>query len=144
MSKLLTRVNELHDQLRNAELSESNSFSMVFDRFLDLTETTTLMDESNPFKDKLMAVLLEKVVRRHAQDDSLTLLSLQMLEYAPAGLIHGMFMAGRHAGTFFYSVKDQQGLVAFAEAMSMMHYYRITATMLPPGTVIGRKPRTLN
>jgi hypothetical protein len=144
MANLLTRVNELHERLRNAELSESNSFSMVFDNFLELTETTELMDASNPFEDQLMNALLEQVVRRHANDGSLTLRQCQMLEYAPAGLIHGMIMAGRRAGTFFYSLKDQQGIVAFAEAMSMMHYYRITATMLPAGSTIGRKRWTIN
>jgi hypothetical protein len=40
-------------------------------------------------------------------------------------------------------VKDQQGIVAFSKGITM-HYYRITAGELPPGTTIGRKRWSMN
>jgi hypothetical protein len=66
-----------------------------------------------------------------------------MLHYAPASLFHGGFFAGSNPGTFFYFVHEQQGLVAFNVGWTT-HYYRITATELPPGTVIGRKRWSMN
>jgi hypothetical protein len=138
MATLTARIDELRELLRNAEFAQADSFSNVFDAFLKIAEQTELMDACKPFKDKTLRMILENVVRRYAKDESLTLSQAQFLHHAPTGLVHGMFVGGHHAGTFFYFLSEQQGLVAFAASMSMMHYFRITATELPPGTVIGR------
>jgi hypothetical protein len=144
MNKLEQQLIALREAMRDADASDSGSFSDVFGTFLDLAKSTTLMDASKPFKDKLLRVLLENVARAHVQDQKLELADLQMLHHVRSGLVHGMFFAGTHPGTFFFFLQEQQGIVAFVERMSTTHYYRITATELPAGTVIGRKNRWKN
>lgn len=130
--------------MRDADASDSGSFSDVFGTFLDLAQSTALMDASKPFKDKRLRVLLENVARSHAKEQAAALADLQMLHHGPSGLVHGMFFTGTHPATFFFFLQEQQGIVAFPKRMSMTHYYRITATELPTGTVIGRKSRWKN
>jgi hypothetical protein len=144
MEKLKQQLTELREAMRDADASDSDSFSDVFGTFLDLAKSTTLMDASKPFKDKYLRLVLENVARAHANDQAVELAELQMLHYAPSGLVHGMFFAGSNPGTFCFFLQEQQGIVAFARHMSVMHYYRITATELPAGTVIGRKNRWKN
>jgi hypothetical protein len=144
MDKLTQQLTALRDSLRDADKSESDSFSEVFGTFLDLTKSTALMDVSKPFKDKYLRSLLENVARAHARDQKVDLVELRMLHHAPSGLVHGMFFAATRPATFCFFLQEQQGLVAFVEGMATTHYYRITATELPAGTVIGRKKRWRN
>jgi hypothetical protein len=144
MNKLEQQLTALREAMRDADASDSGSFSEVFGSFLDLTKSPTLMDASKPFKDKGLRVLLENVARAHAKDQTAELAELHMLQYAPSGLVHGMFFVGAHPGTFFFFLKEQQGIVSLAERMAITHFYRITATELPAGTVIGRKSRWKN
>lgn len=140
MKKRLTALQEL---LRSVDVAEAGSFARVFSAFLELTETAELVEASKPIKDKGIRSLIEVVVRRHANDPTLAVTGLHMLHYAPAGLFHGGFFAGQVPGTFFYFVGEQQGIVALSQHRTM-HYYRITATELPPGVEIGRKRWSMN
>ncbi|HLT40281.1 MAG TPA: hypothetical protein VK034_28575 [Enhygromyxa sp.] len=130
--------------MRDADGSDSGSFADVFGTFLDLASSTALMDASKPFKDRRLRLLLVNVARQHVKDQAAELAGLQMLHHAPSGLVHGAFFAGAHPGSFFFFLQEQQGIVAFVAGMSLTHYYRITATELPAGTVIGRKSRWKN
>jgi hypothetical protein len=125
------------------DVAETDSFSEVFSTFLDLNETAGLMDACKPIKDKGVRALIELVARRHAGDPQLGITGMQMLHHASTGLFHGAFFAGPNPGTFFYFVKEQQGIVAFSKGITM-YYYRITADELPPGTTIGRKRWSMN
>jgi len=139
MDTLTEQITVLRNSIRDADTSESDSLSEVFGSFLGLTETTSLLDVSKPFKDQRLQLLLEKVARTHVQDQTVELAELRMLHHAPSGLVHGMFFAGAYPTSFCFFLQEQQGIVAFAASLSLMHYYRITATELPVGTVIGRK-----
>lgn len=143
MSKLIKQLAAVRESLRSVDAADADSFSQVFSAFLELTETADLVDASKPIKDKGIRSLIELVARRHANDPALGLTGMLMLHYAPAGLFHGGFFAPQGPGSFFYFVAEEQGLVAFS-AGRITHYYRITATELPPGTVIGRKRWSMN
>lgn len=143
MSKLMKQLTAVRELLRSVDAAQADSFSQVFSTFLDLTETTDLVDASKPVKDKGIRSLIEVVARRHANDPALGITDMRTLHYAPAGLFHGGFFAGADPGTFFYFMEEKQGLVAF-NVGRITHYYRITATELPPGTVIGRKRWSMN
>lgn len=130
--------------MRNADASNSDSFAEVFGTFLDLAQSTALMDASKPFEDKRLQLVFERLARAHAKDQAAAIVDLQMLHHAPSGLVHGMFFAAMHPATFFFFLEEQQGIAALLGRMSMTHYYRITATELPAGTVIGRKDRWKN
>lgn len=143
MSTLTKRLTTVRDSLRSVDGAEADGFEQVFSSFLELTETAELVEASKPSKDKGIRSLIEIVARRHANDPALVIANMLMLHYAPAGLFHGGFFAGGNAGTFFYFMQEQQGIVAFVAGRTT-HYYRITATELPPGTVIGRKRWSIN
>ena len=136
----MNQVTALRDGLRDADNANPDGFPQVFNAFFDVTG---LVDASRPSKDKGMRSLVEIVARRHTNDPTLGVTGLLMLHYTPAGLFHGSFRAGTRPGTFFYFVQEQQGIVALCEYPTT-HFYRITATLLPPGTVIGRKGVGMN
>lgn len=133
MSKLMQQLNALRDSMRDADGADSDSFSEVFSTFLELAESTELMSASDPLDDEAVHFLLENVGRQYTKKPALKISHLQMLQHPKSGIVHGVFFAGGHPGTFFYFPQEQQGIVAFAESMSMMHYYRMTATLIPAG-----------
>ncbi|PRQ08046.1 hypothetical protein [Enhygromyxa salina] len=139
MAKLTQQLTALRESLRDADGSQSDSFSEVFSDFLAVTETSELLDVCKPFNGKTTRVMLEEILRKHANDPKLATPQAQMQQHPPSGLIHGMIAAGRYIGTFFYFPDEQQGIVAFGGLTPVMHYYRITATEVPPGTVLGRQ-----
>jgi len=139
MSSLLTSIQALCESMRTADGSEDGSFARVFEEFFTLGETTELLSASKPSNDKGIRTLLGAVACRHTNDPEVEVRSLHMLQHAATNLFHGGFFAGQSAVTFFYFVKEQQGLAAFHAGGSRMDYYRITAAELPAGASIGRK-----
>lgn len=145
MDTLTQQLSELRVSLRDADKSQSDSFSEVFSSFLDITETTALVKVCKPFKDKRLRLVLENVARAHTRDQKLDLVRLQMLHHAPSGLVHGAFFVDSKPASFCFFLQEQQGLVAFLGPTALTHYYRITASELPISTPItGRKTRWRN
>lgn len=140
MSTLMNSISTLRTALRTADMADSHSFAKVFHAFFDISDGPDLMDASQPVEDRVIRTMIESTARKHTRDDALVLTGLLILRHGPTGLVHGACFAGRFAGTFFYFEPDKQGLVAFNDGTPMTHYYRITATELPPGTMPMPKP----
>jgi hypothetical protein len=73
-------------------------------------------------------------------DEAASIGALQMLTHAPTGFFHGGFFAAGTMGTFFYFLEERQGLLALRGAPPATHFFRMTATELPPGTMLVRRP----
>jgi hypothetical protein len=139
MSKL-NQIPKLRAALRSADTQDPDSFSSVFHAFIEISEGTALLDASDLTADPLIRAMIESIARQHARDPALGVTILHMLRHGPTGLFHGSCFTTRFVGTFFYFAQDQQGLVAFNDGTPLTHYYRITATVLPPGTMPMRRP----
>jgi hypothetical protein len=135
MSTLTNSIATLRTALRTADTADPHSFSKVFHAFFDISDGPDLMDASQPVEDPVIRAMIESTARKHARDEAIVLTSFLTLRHGPTGLVHGGFFAGMLAGTFFYFEADKQGLVCFNDGTPMTHYYRITATVLPPGTM---------
>jgi hypothetical protein len=140
MSTLVNQISRLQAALRSAGMQDPDSFSKVFHAFFDLTEGTQLMDVSDLIDDPIIRALIESTARQHARDPAVGVTMFQLLRHASTGLFHGSCVTTRFVGTFFYFEDDQQGLVAFNDGTPVTHYYRVTATVLPPGSMPMRKP----
>jgi hypothetical protein len=140
MSKLVNQIATLRTRLRSADMADPDSFSNVFHAFFDISEKSKLMDVSDLIEDPIVRAMLESIARQHARDQALAVTLFQMLRHGPTRLVHGSCFATRFVGTFFYFEEDQQGLVAFTDGTPMTHYYRITATVLPAGSMPMRRP----
>lgn len=140
MSKLVNQITKLRAMLRAADLQDPDSFSNVFHAFFDISENAALMDVSDMIDDPIIRAMIESISRQHARDPALAVSMLLMLRHAPTRMVHGSCLATKFVGTFFYFEDDQQGLVTFNDGTPMTHYYRITAAMLPPGSMPTRKP----
>lgn len=147
MSKLVNQIATLRAALCSADMQRSDSFSNVFHAFLDIAEGEALMDASDLVEDPLVRAMIESISRQHARDPALAVTRFQMLRHGPTGLFHGSCCAtasvgavGQFVGTFFCFAEQQKGLVAFNDGTPMTHYHRITATVVPPGSMPMRKP----
>jgi hypothetical protein len=140
MSKIVDQIVTLRAALRSADMQDPNSFSSVFHAFFDISEKSEFMDSSDLVQDPIVRAMIESIVRQHARDPNLAVTMFQLLRHAPTGLLHGSSFTTRFVGTFFYFEADQQGLVAFTDGTPRTHYYRITATVLPPGAMPMRRP----
>lgn len=140
MSTLVKQIATLQTSLRSADPQDPNSFSNVFHAFFDISENSELMDMSELLEDPVVRAMIESIARQHARDPALAMTMFQMLRHGPTRLIHGSCFSTRFVATFFYFEEDQQGLVAFNDGTPMTHYYRLTATVLPPGSMPMRRP----
>lgn len=140
MSTLIHQITALRTSLCDADVNDPDSFSNVFAAFFDISEGPELMRASELTEDQIVHALLESTARRHLGDPAFALTMSQLLHHRPTELFHGGFFAGRTVGTFFYFARDQQGLAAFTDGTALMHYYRITATVLPVGGMPMPRP----
>lgn len=138
--QLVAQLAALQKSLTSADIEQSGSLADVFSAFLDLAEGIDLMNHSSRAENAVVSATLERLTRQVVDDEKLTLGSVQMLGYAPAGFLHGGFFVAKAMGTFFYFTRAQQGLVAFNRGGGMTQLCRITSTPLPPGTVPMRRP----
>lgn len=140
MSKLVNQITKLRAMLRAADLQDPDSFSNVFHAFFDISESAALMDASDMIADPIIRSMIESISRQHARDPALAVTMFLMLRHAPMRMVHGTCFTTKFVGTFFYFEDDQQGLVTFNDGTPMTHYYRITAAVLPSGSMPTRKP----
>lgn len=139
-NQLMAQLATLRESLRSADIEISGSLSKVFHAFLDITEGPDLMRACKQAESEIIRETLERVARQFTRDEAVSLQGLRMLSHAPTGFFHGGFFAGRAMGTFLYFAEEGQGLVAFSQGTPMTHFFRITSTELPPGTVPMRRP----
>jgi hypothetical protein len=139
--RLVIRLAELRRALAMADGQEDGSFARLFNEFLDMTESTSLLDQCKPVKGGTMRPVLEMLIRKARGDDSIQLHALHALRYPASGFLHGGFFAGGMMGSFFYFEKDLQGLLALYRGGAMMDLARITMTALPPGSVFVPGPK---
>lgn len=142
MSTLIHQIAALRTSLRDADGDHPDSFSRVFEAFYDISEGPALIGASESVEDPIVCTLLESTARRHLRDPALALTMIEILRHGPTELLHGGCLAGGTVGTFFYFARDQQGLVAFTDGITTLHYYRITAIVLPEGGMPMPRPAT--
>jgi hypothetical protein len=140
MSKIDDQILTLRAALRSADMQNPDSFSNVFHAFFDISEKSEFMDASDLVEDPVVRAMIESIARQHARDPNLAITLFQLLRHSSTGLLHGSCFATRFVGTFFYFEADQQGLVAFSDGTPTTHYYRITATVVPSGSMPMRRP----
>ena len=128
MSKLAHQITALRTSLCSADMNESESFSTVFQAFLDIADEPDLIAACEPIEDQHVRQIVESTSRHHLRDQALGITMLGVLRHGPTGLFHGSFFAGTTVAAFFYFAEDQQGLVAFNDGTAMAHYYRVTAS----------------
>jgi hypothetical protein len=131
VDQLTQQLSKLRDATLGADVSVRGSFNAVFSLFFDTIESTRLRATSKPYQHADVRKMLELLARTHTNDPAVQLTDLRMLRHAPSGLLHGNFFVPRQPASFFYFSEEQQGVLAFVERMSIMHYYRMTVSEKP-------------